>query len=133
MIYNIWSWKKRQVLTIKSLLCKIALIDSNGYPPPSWWHGFSWKCTLLRFTTHCALPCFSCCNTCSVVHEMHYLFRTRQQRGIQNSFRCDIDPGLGCFFKDQSSAVYNMTLRLEFVFKLNYKIHLYALRTLVWL
>lgn len=48
--------KKRQVLTIKSLLCKIALIDSNGYPPPSWWHGFSWKCTLLRFTTHCALP-----------------------------------------------------------------------------
>lgn len=46
--------KKRQVLTIKSLLCKIALIDSNGYPPPSWWHGLVENALYLdsRHTVH---------------------------------------------------------------------------------
>lgn len=54
-------WRKKQqvgLLTIKSLLCKIAFIDSNGYSPPSFCHDFSSKFTLLRLTTHCALPVF---------------------------------------------------------------------------
>lgn len=50
--------KKTKRLTIKSLLCKIAFIDSNGYSPPSFCHDFGSKFTLLRVTTHCALPVF---------------------------------------------------------------------------
>lgn len=81
-------------------------------------------------------------------HTVHYLVFLVVIR-VQSSMKCIICFVLGSsgefktrsgvtliqvgFFYDQSSAVYNMTLRLEFVFKLNYKIHLYALRNLVWL
>lgn len=111
MICSIWQTKR---LTIKSLLCKIAFIDSNGYSPPSFCHDFGWKFTLLWFTTHCTLPVFLVvmCVQSSMKCTILYVQRS------SGKFKLVQVWNWSWFFYDLSSAVFNVTLRWDFVFKL---------------